>query len=350
MASNLLRFPLQKTTTFSNLSPSSPPLPRTLFPSLQLPFHQKIQLNFSFSHQNLIHKSQIPSLFVHSSLSENSYNPPTTKEEAILQAKTCLSITLEKPLNNPRLSAGKLKKQKQPKLRVEIPVSNDSDESLTQLAFEIFQDLPVRRKDSPINLVLLWPNPTLTDLAAATFLKSQSSNQTVIQNLDISSVSNTDSYNKVLNSADVAVFLAPDKTELELIKRISDGVYPKPVVVFNPKWGFEEESGFGELSGFVGSFEVVYSFMGMEVRGLLSKKKAVVFRNAKDGVLSGEKWIVLVEEEEEEGKLKVVTKYKKRPTISEIENVLYNLMAVNSPVTKSVKFFRDLVSNVRGKK
>ncbi|KAI3863066.1 hypothetical protein MKW98_015524 [Papaver atlanticum] len=348
MASNLLRFPLQKTTIFSNLSPSSPPLPRTLFPSLQFPFHQrKIQLNFSFSYQNLIHKSQIPSLSIHSSLSANSYDPPTTKEEAILQAKTCLSITLEKPLNNPRLSAGKLKKQKQPKLRVEIPVSNDSDESLTQLAFDIFQDLPVRRKDSPINLVLLWPNPTLTDLASTTFLKSHPSNQTV-QNLDISSVSNTDSYNKVLNSADVAVFLAPDKTELELIKRISDGVYPKPVVVFNPKWGFEEESGFGELSGFVGSFEVVYSFMGMEVRGLLSKKKAVVFRNAKDGVLSGEKWLVLVEEEE--GKLKVVTKYKKRPTIGEIENVLYNLMAVNSPVTKSVKFFRDLVSNVTGKK
>ncbi|KAI3881240.1 hypothetical protein MKW92_003397 [Papaver armeniacum] len=348
MASNLLRFPLQKTTTFSNISPSSPPLPRTLFPSLQFPFHQqKIQLNSSFSHQNLIHKS------IHSSISANSYKPPTTKEEAILQAKTCLSITLEKPLNNPRLSAGKLKKQKQPKLRVEIPVSNDSNESLTQLAFDIFQDLPVRRKDSPINLVLLWPNPNLTDLAAATLLKANSSNQTV-QNLDISSVSNTDSCNKVLNSADVAVFLAPDKTELELIKRISDGVYPKPVVVFNPKWGFEEESGFGELSGFVGSFEVVYSFMGMEVRGLLSKKKAVVFRNAKDGVLSGEKWLVLVEEEEEEeeeeGKLKVVTKYKKRPTIGEIENVLYNLMAVNSPVTKSVKFFKDLVSNVRGKK
>ncbi|RZC46246.1 hypothetical protein C5167_039193 [Papaver somniferum] len=350
MASNLLRFPLQRTTNFSNLSPSLPPLPKTLFPSLQFPFHQqKIQLNFSFSHQNLIHKSKIPSLSVHSAFSPNSYKPPTTKEEAILQAKTCLSITLEKPLNNPRLSAGKLKKQKQPKLRVEIPVSNDSNESLTQLAFDIFQDLPVRRKDSPINLLLLWPNATLTDLAATTFFKPQSSNQT-IQNLDISSVCNTDSYNKVLNSADVTVFLVPDKTELELIKRISDGVYPKPVVVFNPKWGFEEESGFGELSGFVGSFEVVYSFMGVEVRGLLSKKKAVVFRNAKDGVLSGDKWLVLVEEEEEEGKLKVVTKYKKRPTIGEIENVLYNLMAVNSPVTKSVKFFRDLVSNARGKK
>ncbi|KAI3959529.1 hypothetical protein MKX01_025045 [Papaver californicum] len=350
MASDLLIFPLHKTTDFSNLSPSLPPPPKTLFPSSQFPFHQrKIQLNFSFSRQNLIHKSKIPSRYIHSSLSSTSYNPPATKEEAILQAKTCLSIALEKPLNNPRLSAGKLKKQKQPKLRVEIPVSDDSSESLTQLAFDIFQDLPVRRKDSPINLLLLWTNPTLTDLATTTFLKSRSSNQTV-QNLDISLVSNTDYYNKILNSADVAVFLAPDKTELELIRRISDGVYPKPVVVFNPKWGFEEESGFGELSGFMGSFEVLYSFMGIEVRGLLSKKKAVVFRNVKDGGLGGEKWLVLVEEEEEEGKLKVVTKYKKRPTIGEIENVLYNLMAVNSPVTKSVKFFRDLVSNVRRKK
>ncbi|CAH8292005.1 unnamed protein product, partial [Eruca vesicaria subsp. sativa] len=42
-------------------------------------------------------------------------SPPISKEEAILQAKTCLSSCLTKPLNNPKLASPKLKKLKQPR-------------------------------------------------------------------------------------------------------------------------------------------------------------------------------------------------------------------------------------------
>ena len=87
--------------------------------------------------------------------------------------------------------------------------------------------------------------------------------------------------------------------------------------------------------------------MGLEVRGVLSKRKGVVFKCVRDGVMSGEKWTILVEEE---GELKVIMRFKTRPSIGEVENVLYNLMAINSPITKSAKFFRGLVSNVTGKK
>jgi hypothetical protein len=52
------------------------------------------------------------STLIHSSLS--SPNPPISKEDAILQAKTSLSTVLEKPLNNTKL-IGKSKKLKQPK-------------------------------------------------------------------------------------------------------------------------------------------------------------------------------------------------------------------------------------------
>lgn len=152
---------------------------------------------------------------------------------------------------------------------------------------------------------------------------------------------------RILTSADVAIFLVPERSQLSLMKTVSDALYPKPVVMFNPKWAFEEESNFGDLSGFVASFEVVYSFMGLEVRGVLSKRKGVVFKCVRDGVVSGERWNVLVEEE---GELKVVSSFKARPTIGEVENVLYNLMAINSPITKSAKFIRGLVSNVTGKK
>lgn len=46
----------------------------------------------------------------------------------------------------------------------------------------------------------------------------------------------------------------------------------------------------------------------------------------KDGVLSSEKWYVFVEED---GELKVVSRFKTGPSIVEVENVLYNLMAVH---------------------
>lgn len=133
---------------------------------------------------------------------------------------------------------------------------------------------------------------------------------------------------------------------LEEIRVITNCLSPKPVVLFNPKWGFEEEKDFdGQLRSFVGSFDVVYSFMGLEVKGVLSRRKGVVFKSVRD------EWLVMVEDEgKKKGELQVVSRFKRRPKIGEVENVLYNLMAANSPITKSVKFFRDLASNIAGKK
>ncbi|KAK7401897.1 hypothetical protein VNO78_13746 [Psophocarpus tetragonolobus] len=274
---------------------------------------------------------------IHSSLS--SPNPPISKEDAIVQAKTSLSATLEKPLNNPKL-IGKFKKIKQPRFRVEIPVIDDSPDSLSQLALDFFGEIPIKRKGSSVKILILWPDASLKESATVAF-----QSHSTVEHIDIPSVAKTDF--RILNSADVAIFLAPERSQLAPIKRVSDGLYPKPVVLFNPKWAFEEEGNFGDLSGFVGSFEVVYSFMGLEVRGILSKRKGVIFKCVRDGVVSGERWNVFVEEGEE---LKVVSSFKTRPTIGEVENVLYNLMAINSPITKSAKFIKGLVSNVIGKK
>jgi hypothetical protein len=280
------------------------------------------------------------STLIHSSLS--SPNPPISKEDAILQAKTSLSTVLEKPLNNTKL-IGQSKKLKQPKFRVEIPVIDDSPDSLSKLALDIFGDLSIKRKGSAIKILILWPNPSLKEAAIIAF-QSHSINN-IVEHIDIVSVAKTDP--RILNSADVTIFLVPESSQLSVVKMVSDAFSPKPVVLLNPKWTFEEESNFGNLSGFVNSFEVIYSFMGLEVRGLLSKRNGVIFKYVRDGVGSGERWNVLVEEGEE---MKVVSSFKVRPSIVEVENVLYNLMAINSPITKSAKFFKGLVSNVTGKK
>ncbi|ONK74717.1 uncharacterized protein A4U43_C03F9420 [Asparagus officinalis] len=310
MASNLLRLHLQTTLK------ASPPI--SISPS-----------SLSFTNPSP-HKRTLCSF------------PPTSREEAISQAKLSLSSTLKKPLNNPiPVPTRKLKKLTQPRFRVEIPVVDDSPNSLIQLAFVVFANLPITRKGSIPATLILWPNPTLAQLALQTF-----SSATSVTNSDLSSVGT-----EILNSADLAVFLAPEKSQVEDIKRVTTSLYPKPVVLFNPNWAFDEEKDF-EMGNFLDSFDVVYSFMGLEVRGVIKRRKGVVFKCVKDGVVSGEVWEVMVEDEEgeEKGKLKVVTRFKRRPTIVEVESVLYNLMAANSPVTKSVKFLKDLVSNVTGKK
>ncbi|CAJ1956808.1 unnamed protein product [Sphenostylis stenocarpa] len=322
----------------SKRSSCVPPHSNTQIISISFP----TQYLYNHCHNSCINpRSIVPlkatSTSIHSSLS--SPKPPISKEEAILQAKTSLSTTLEKPLNNPKL-IGKFKKLRQPKFRVEIPVIDDSPDSLSQLALDFFGDLPIKRKGSSTKILILWPDASLKESATVAF-----QSHSTIEHIDIPSVAQTDP--RVMNSADVAIFLAPESSQLALVKRVSDAFYTKPVVLFNPKWSFEEESNFGDLSGFVGSFEVVYSFMGLEVRGILSKRKGVVFKCARDGVVSGERWNVYVEEGEE---LKAVSSFKARPNIGEVENVLYNLMAINSPITKSAKFIKGLVSNVTGRK
>ncbi|KAL4580201.1 hypothetical protein LXL04_016385 [Taraxacum kok-saghyz] len=286
--------------------------------------------SIALSNSQILKPKKIPPLSINCNLS----SPPKSKEEAIRQAKTCLSSTLEKPLNNPKLAAGKLKKLKQPRFRVEIPVIDDSPDSLSQLALQLFDEMPLKKKASKVKILILWPNSTLTAAANKAPFRS-------IDHIDISSLK--DGGNRVLTSADVAVFLTPEASQMEAIETITNNLYPKPVVMFNPRWSYEDEENIhGEFINFLGSFEVIYSFMGLEVRGLLSKRNGVVFKCVRDGVLSGERWSVLVEEE---GELKVVSRFKTRPSIGEVENVLYNLMAINSPMTKSAKFLKGLVSN-----
>ncbi|XWS51940.1 hypothetical protein CRYUN_Cryun11dG0025000 [Craigia yunnanensis] len=321
MASNFLKLHLQ---TSKNQTP---------FPTQHHNHHSHLFL----INPNASHKHKIPSLSIHSSLSSST---PPSREEAILQAKTCLSTCLEKPLNNPKL-AGKLKKLKQPRFQVEIPLIDDSPLSLSQLALDIFKDMSIKRKGSLVETLVLWPNVSLKE---AGIQAVESCSLSHVEHIDLHSVNRNI---RILSSADVAVLLAPESSQLALIKTLAGSSYPKPVVIFNPKCGSEEESDFGDLKGFVGSFEVIYSFMGLEVRGVLSKRKGMVFKCVRDGVLSGEQWAVLVEED---GELKVVSRFKSRPGIEEVENVLYNLMAINSPITKSAKFLRYLVSNVTGKK
>ncbi|KAF3320595.1 hypothetical protein FCM35_KLT15291 [Carex littledalei] len=268
-------------------------------------------------------------------------SPPSSREEAIFQAKTCLAATLQKSLKSTvPFSTKKLKKQKQLRYRVEIPVIDDSPNSVVQLAFEVFSDLNINRKDSKPSMLLVWPSPTLEELANQTFSESPNA----ITNLKLGSITLD-----LLESADLAVVLAPEESQLEEISTVAEELYPKPVILFNPRWAFEDEKDFNRrVVTFLESFHVVYSFTGLEVQGILSSRRGVVMRCVRDGKAGGEPWLVMVQEGDR-GEMKVVTRFTKRPSIVEVETVLYNLMAANSPLTKSIKSVSDFVRNVTKK-
>ncbi|KAM2188801.1 hypothetical protein ACFX1R_032299 [Malus domestica] len=108
----------------------------------------------------------------------------------------------------------KLKKPKQPRFRLEIPLADDSPESLSHLALQLFQDLPIKRISSKVNVLNVWSNAAFAETALKAFGACPS---TPVEHSDISSIANDNTGN--LNSADVAVFLAPEGTQLAVTKR-----------------------------------------------------------------------------------------------------------------------------------
>jgi hypothetical protein len=48
----------------------------------------------------------------------------------------------------------------------------------------------------------------------------------------------------------------------------------------------------------VGSFDVVYSCTGLEVRGLLSKKRGVLLWCVEAGRFGGESWVLMIENDD----------------------------------------------------
>ncbi|KAG2328713.1 hypothetical protein Bca52824_011441 [Brassica carinata] len=78
----------------------------------------------------------------------------------------------------------------------------------------------------------------------------------------------SDSVNRALKSSDMAVFMAPQRSQLEDVRMSTEGFATMHVVMINPRWLFEEEK-----SDFIGSFDVIYAITGLEVKGITEQEK-----------------------------------------------------------------------------
>lgn len=136
----------------------------------------------------------------------------------------------------------------------------------------------------------------------------------------------------------VVVLVSPKLSDLTCVGNITKVAALRPVVMLNPEWSEEDEADTGN-GEFLQSFDVVYSYVPLSIKGLFSKTEGAVLKHVRSGAPAGTPWSIFVKEGND---MKCVSSLKKRPTAGDLENALYNSMAANSPVTKSVKFLRGL--------
>lgn len=272
--------------------------------------------------------------------------PPNSREEALLQAKISISNFLEKALKSAGPSTVKQRKsQRQARLRVEMPLLDESDESRASLLLDLFSTLSIGKKGTHFALSVFCNSGIMEKLKKEPRFNPLESNPNLQQTLMPDSAKNPsfrcyDIADTVeLDDTQVIVILAPKLSELTYMLNIAKAGDPWPLLLLNPDWSPEEEEAEAAHASFLQSFEVVYSYLPLAIQGFFSKTEGAVLKHVKSGAPAGRPWLVFAKEG---GTMKCVSSLKKRPNAVDLENALYNAMAANSPVTKSIKFLRGL--------
>ena len=252
--------------------------------------------------------------------------PPESREEAILQAAGSVAALLEKTLKRRGPTTVKQRKQqRQVRLRVEIPVLDDTPSSLASLTLDFLSTLfPASR--APPGVAVFFSDPLA--LEDQTLANPNTSFHSLPSETDV--------------SGDVAVVVVAGATfdDISRLQELARNVNPTPVVVLNPVWSPEDDT-HATWGGFVTSFEPAYAFLPLSIQGFFSKTEGAVLKNVQSGAPGGAPWHIFVKQD---GKFSRLSSLKRRPGPADLESALYNAMAANSPVTKSIKFLRGLVS------
>jgi hypothetical protein len=255
--------------------------------------------------------------------SDGGAAPPESRDEAIAQAAGSVSALLEKALKRRGPSTVKQRKeQRQVKLRVEVPVPDDTPASLVSLTLDLVSALKPR--DSPV-VAVFFP-----DASAVALARSQCGT------LPDERFHCLQSEREVSGDVSVVLVAGASYDDTERLRELARNVNPRPVVVLNPDWSPEAEQD-ARCGSFLTSFEAAYAFLPLAIQGFFSKTEGAVLKNAQ----SGAPWLIFVKEN---GKFTRLSSLKSRPGPAELESALYNAMAANSAVTKSIKFLRGLVS------
>lgn len=249
-------------------------------------------------------------------------SPPCSKQEAFLQARTSLSSLLHKSLRPRHPSPSR-----HLHLTIELPLLHpSSNPALASLLLDLFAGFSISKRASPLSLAVFC-DPALVTALEAAHCPAQFQFCSLHSHVDL------------VQDAQVVVFLAPKLSQIAHIENVAKLAAPRPLVLLNPEWSAEEEAD-SPKAPFLQSFEVVYSYLPLAIQGFFSKTEGAVLKHVRGGAPAGTPWLIFVKDGDQ---LKCVASLKQRPGAVDLENALYNSMAANSPVTKSISFLRGLV-------
>ncbi|KAI5056302.1 hypothetical protein GOP47_0028120 [Adiantum capillus-veneris] len=263
--------------------------------------------------------------------------PPSTREETLSQARNSISAFVEKALRDAGPSTVKQRKlYRQVRLRVELPLLNESDATSASLFSDLLSTLTVGKRGTPVSFSVFSSAGVVEQLKKEPCFNAglQEGGNPRFRCYDFAAE------NVALDHAQVMVILAPKLSDISYIANIAKARDPFPILLLNPDWSTEEEDADASHASLLQSFEVIYSYLPLTIQGFLSKTEGAVLKSVKSGAPAGRPWLVFAKEGES---MKCVASLKKRPTAIDLENALYNAMAANSPVTKSIQFLRGLV-------
>ncbi|ABO95295.1 predicted protein [Ostreococcus lucimarinus CCE9901] len=273
--------------------------------------------------------------------------PPRGKSEAYDQARVAVERALEKSTKRAtkrRRSSGRAV-GKPARLAVELPVNDDSDAALIEMATGTLGD---GARDA---------TAVFGRASAAKLAREMGSAMECVSVDDAWTAADAAARDGII----ALVGVPSDRVEAAMRKcRAGEG---RPTVCVNVEWEHDGDGGLAwsmsrqqagvddaapsDVEAFANSFVVVYSFLPLNIQASMfaSSLEGAVFKCVRGGAPAGTPWRILVKEK---GAFAQVGAMQRRPQQTDLEAALYNSIAAKSPVNEAVGkasgFFRGLMN------
>lgn len=244
---------------------------------------------------------------------------PESREQSISQAAIALQGQLPKEKKGKARStkSGSLKK-----LAIDIPVADQSPQAAVELVRDLLACLSRSEADA---FTIIFGDSAAAEIASGPNGLVGNTSMSMSQILD----------GKL---AGPLLICGVQDQQVTNVQEMLFSWHGRLATLINAEW--DEEQSDADLASFVKSWEYIYCFGPLEIQGFFSKREGCIFKYTKRGSPSSSKWSILTRED---GKTwKVVGRQQRRPSAGEMELAFYNAAASNSPITKGVKFVKDI--------
>ncbi|KAL2643850.1 hypothetical protein R1flu_011437 [Riccia fluitans] len=212
--------------------------------------------------------------------------PPQSREETVEQAGSSLASLLEKALKAAGPTTVKQRKSlRQQRLRVDIPVLDESPQALFSLTLDLIEAFIGTKK--VLGSVAVYFPSALLEVVPTDFVNVSKVHETRFISLESEEGCQYDTA--------VVLIVAADFTHARALDSIARSAGHRPVVVLNGGWSAEEESNqrWGSL---LSSFEVAYAFTPLAIQGFFGTTEGAILKHVRSGAPSGRPWLIFVKE------------------------------------------------------